>query len=106
MAATTPSTVVPATTPIATTVMAVPAATEAGGKTAPPGSNAKGCGSNTSDWCAAPAGDACGVHKNVAACKADKKCKGMKYTGESLVACKDDGTGFTSNCPTVGCISR
>lgn len=85
----------------------IPGAPQDGaGKVNPVGSNAKNCGTKTDDWCAAPAGDACGVHKNVAACKADKKCKGMRYTGESLVACKDDGTGFTSNCPTVGCISR
>lgn len=64
------------------------------------------CGSRTEDWCAAPAGDPCGAHKDVTTCRADKKCKGMKYTGESVVACNDDGTGFTSNCPTVGCISR
>ncbi len=72
----------------------------------PRGKGGGECGSRTEDWCAAPAGDACGAHKDVATCRADKKCKGMKYTGESLVACKDDGTGFTSNCPTVGCISR
>lgn len=64
------------------------------------------CGTHPSDWCASPAGDPCGVHKNVAECRSDKACRGMKYSGESLVACTDDGTGFASNCPTVGCIAR
>jgi hypothetical protein len=59
-----------------------------------------------SDWCPSPAGDPCGEHKDVASCRADKKCKGMPYKGESLMACRDDGTGFSKNCPTVGCISR
>jgi hypothetical protein len=30
----------------------------------------------------------------------------MAYRGESLVACKDDGHGFSLNCPTVGCVSH
>jgi hypothetical protein len=64
------------------------------------------CGMSPSDWCPSPPGDPCGVHKNVKDCRADKRCKGMPYRGESFVACKDDGTGFASNCPTVGCISR
>ena len=64
------------------------------------------CGTRPGDWCPSPAGDACGMHKNVEECRADAKCKGMPYKGESLVACKDDGTGFAKNCPTVGCISR
>ena len=67
---------------------------------------ARPCGMSPSDWCASPPGDPCGVHKNVAACRADKRCKGMPYRGESLVACRDDGSGFSPNCPSVGCISR
>jgi len=43
--------------------------------------------------------------KPVASCKADGKCGGMAYTGESFVACKRDDRGFGTNCPTVGCIS-
>jgi hypothetical protein len=64
------------------------------------------CGLSPSDWCPSPAGDPCGKHKDVASCKADKRCKGMPYSGESAVACLDDGSGFSPNCPTVGCISR
>jgi len=56
-------------------------------------------------WCPSPAGDPCGAHKDVASCKADGKCGGMAYTGESFVACKRDDRGFGTNCPTVGCIS-
>lgn len=85
-----------ATTPLAaTTPVATPSSAPAG----PP------CGLRADDWCPSP-GDPCGAHKNKAECKADPKCKGMPYKGESLIACKDDGTGFASNCPTVGCISR
>lgn len=69
-------------------------------------SNDPGCGTRPDDWCASPAGDPCGKHKNVAACRADAKCKGMPYLGESVIVCMDDGTGFAKNCPTVGCISR
>ena len=64
------------------------------------------CGFRTTDWCPSPAGDPCGAHKDVASCRADAACKGMVYRGESVVACMDDGHGFPSNCPTVGCISR
>jgi hypothetical protein len=64
------------------------------------------CGMSPRDWCPSPAGDPCGKHKDVAACKADKRCRGMPYRGESVVACTDDGSGFSPNCPTVGCISR
>ena len=66
----------------------------------------KPCGLSPGDWCPSPAGDPCGKHKDVASCKADKRCKGMPYQGESAVACSDDGSGFSTNCPTVGCISR
>ena len=64
------------------------------------------CPSRPSAWCASPPGDPCGEHRDVPSCRADSRCKGMRYTGESFVACKDDGTGFSSNCPNVGCISR
>ena len=64
------------------------------------------CGMRPSDWCPSPPGDPCGKYVNTDACRADKKCKGMPYQGESVVACEDDGSGFAKNCPTVGCISR
>jgi hypothetical protein len=64
------------------------------------------CGTNASDWCPAPAGDACGRHGNAASCRADPMCYGVPYRGESVVACKLDERGFSSNCPTVGCTSR
>jgi hypothetical protein len=63
------------------------------------------CGMNPKDWCAAPAGDPCGNHRNVAECRADKACYGMPYRGESVVACIVDERGFALNCPTVGCTS-
>lgn len=64
------------------------------------------CGTRLGDWCPSPEGDPCGKRKNVDECRADKKCKGMPYKGESLVACKYDDSGFATNCPTVGCIAR
>lgn len=64
------------------------------------------CGSSVSDWCAAPAGDPCGAHANLQSCRTDVRCEGMPYTGESLAACTLDARCFSSNCPTVGCISR
>lgn len=72
---------------------------------APSGPVDPSCGMSTSDWCPAPAGDPCGAHKNVDACKADPKCVGMPYRGESVVACQYDERGFGTNCPTVGCKS-
>jgi hypothetical protein len=71
-----------------------------------PGRAAATCGLNPDDWCPSPPGDPCGKHKDVASCKADRRCKGMRYRGESAVACDDDGRGFSHNCPTVGCISE
>jgi hypothetical protein len=62
-----------------------------------------GCGFGINDWCPAPPGDACGRHRNVAACRADPACYGMPYRGESVVPCIYDQRGFASNCPTVGC---
>jgi hypothetical protein len=64
------------------------------------------CGMNPSDWCPAPKGDPCGEHKDVASCRADPRCGGLPYLGESVVACKLDARGFGENCPTVGCVSR
>jgi hypothetical protein len=49
--------------------------------------------------------DPCAGHKNAAACKADARCGGAEYKGESLAACQYDGRGFTTNCPWVGCIA-
>lgn len=72
---------------------------------APAAAQSRPCGLNPSDWCAAPAGDPCGRHRNVAACRADPACYGMPYQGESVVACQLDARGFASNCPTVGCTS-
>jgi hypothetical protein len=72
----------------------------------PTSPNDPSCGMHPDDWCASPARDSCGVHKNVDQCRKDKKCRGMPYHGESVVACRDDGSGFAANCPTVGCISR
>ena len=72
---------------------------------APAAAQSRPCGINPSDWCAVPAGDPCGRHRNVAACRADPACYGMPYQGESVVACQFDRRGFASNCPTVGCTS-
>ena len=63
------------------------------------------CGMSPSDWCPAPAGDPCGAHRDVASCRADERCVGMRYRGESVVACMFDARGFATNCPTVGCMS-
>ena len=64
------------------------------------------CGTGANDWCHAPAGDACGRHRDVASCRADPVCYGVPYRGESVVACDIDARGFSSNCPTVGCTSN
>jgi hypothetical protein len=63
------------------------------------------CGLSPGDWCPSPPGDPCRRHRDAASCKADPKCEGMPYRGESVVACLWDERGFASNCPTVGCIS-
>jgi len=49
--------------------------------------------------------DACADHKDAASCKADARCGGAAYKGESVVACQYDARGFTTNCPWVGCIT-
>ena len=63
------------------------------------------CGRHTGDWCAAPEGDPCGAHKTVDSCRGDARCVGMQFRGEGP-ECKIDAQGFSTNCPTVGCISR
>ena len=63
------------------------------------------CGLKANDWCAPPAGDPCGAHKTADSCRADARCAGMTYRGEGP-ECKIDERGFSTNCPTVGCISR
>lgn len=63
------------------------------------------CGLSPSDWCSAPPGDRCGIHKDAVSCKADPQCFGMPYRGESVVPCIFDERGFASNCPAVGCTS-
>jgi hypothetical protein len=64
------------------------------------------CGFSPSDWCPSPAGNPCGRHRNQQECRADPACEGLRYRGESVVACMPDGRGFWTNCPAVGCISR
>lgn len=64
------------------------------------------CGSSTRDWCPSPEGDVCGEHADEASCRADARCVGMPYVGESFAPCEPDGTGFWKNCPAVGCVSK
>ncbi len=64
------------------------------------------CGVKLGDWCRSYRGDPCNRHKSTATCKADRKCYGMPYKGESFVACIFDERGFASNCPTVGCTRK
>ena len=64
------------------------------------------CTMKVEGWCPGVSGDPCGEHGDVAACRADPRCEGIGYTGESAVACIGDARCFTSNCPTKGCISR
>ena len=66
----------------------------------------RACGISISDWCPSRPGDRCARHKNTETCKADPKCYGVPYKGESFVACMFDERGFASNCPTVGCTSQ
>jgi hypothetical protein len=71
----------------------------------PAAADTRPCGTSPTDWCPAPSGDRCGRHRDVAACRADPACVGMPYRGESVVACLPGERGFSTNCPTVGCIS-
>ena len=64
------------------------------------------CGLSPTDWCESPANDPCGAHRDEKSCRADARCEGMKYRGESVVACIPDGKGFWTNCPAVGCVTR
>ncbi len=64
------------------------------------------CGLSPQDWCESPPWDACGKHKNITDCRADRRCVGMRYRGESAIACEFDSAGFGTNCPTVGCVTR
>ena len=64
------------------------------------------CGFSPSDWCGGPPGDPCAAHPDARSCRADPRCIGLPYRGESVIACLPDGHGFWSNCPAVGCISR
>jgi hypothetical protein len=63
------------------------------------------CGLSPSDWCPGPSADPCSRHANERSCRADPRCVGMPYRGESVIACLSDGRGFWSNCPAVGCLS-
>ena len=65
-----------------------------------------GCGTAPGDWCTGPADGPCGAHPDQDSCRADARCQGVPYRGESLVACMPDGKGFWSNCPAVGCVER
>lgn len=64
------------------------------------------CGFRHDDWCTSAADGACGRHMTAAACRADPACRGMEYSGESVVACNWDANGYADNCPTVGCLDR
>ena len=75
--------------------------------TAPPAPARKAsCGAAPGDWCTSAADGPCGAHPDQASCRADDRCEGMPYRGESVVACMPDGKGFWSNCPAVGCVER
>jgi len=89
----------------AATPPAVASAAPGAAAAAPEAPPDPGCGRHAGDWCAAPAGDPCGAHKNVASCRADARCTGRKFRGEGP-ECMFDEAGFSTNCPTVGCISR
>jgi hypothetical protein len=65
----------------------------------------KECGSSPGDWCAAPAGDPCGRHRNAAECRNDFSCNGVPFRGATKIACITDRRGFSLNCPVVGCRS-
>ena len=64
------------------------------------------CGLSPQDWCPPPASDPCSMYNSERSCRADKRCEGLPYRGESVMACIPDGTGFWTNCPAVGCRSR
>jgi hypothetical protein len=65
------------------------------------------CGMDPRDWCTQPSDDdPCSHYANAQECKADPKCYGVPYSGESVTACYYDGRNFSANCPTVGCTSK
>jgi hypothetical protein len=72
---------------------------------APGAAAAQLCAMDPRGWCPAAADDPCGRHRNVESCRADPRCYGLPYRGESVVACHYDARGFGLNCPTVGCTS-
>jgi hypothetical protein len=78
----------------------------AGACGAEPAKSSNPCGLSPGDWCSAAPDDVCGKNKNLDACKRDARCQGIPYKGESVVACIDSPTGFSSNCPSVGCMSK
>ena len=73
---------------------------------APPQPPDAACGLSPSDWCTKRGDDPCGKHADEKSCRADRKCRGLPYRGESVEACMEDGSGFWKNCPAVGCVSR
>jgi hypothetical protein len=72
----------------------------------PPPERKPGCGRSPGDWCTSAADGPCGAHPDQDSCRADARCEGAPYRGESLVACTPDGKGFWTNCPAVGCVER
>ncbi len=64
------------------------------------------CGVSIRDWCTTAADGPCGAHPDEKSCRADPRCRGMPYRGESFVPCQSDGKGFWTNCPAVGCSPR
>jgi hypothetical protein len=64
------------------------------------------CGMSPDDWCTKPADGPCGKHLTAQGCRNDKACIGMRYSGESVIACHWDVRGFANNCPTVGCTAK
>jgi len=70
-----------------------------GGRAGSGAAQSRACGMNRANWCSAPAGDPCGRHRHVAACRADLACYGMPYQGDRWWACQLDVRGFASNWP-------
>lgn len=64
------------------------------------------CGYSPDDWCTSAEDGPCGAHTSAGDCRADPACRGMRYTGESVITCHWDENGYADNCPTVGCLPR
>jgi len=64
------------------------------------------CGISPDDWCTSAKDSRCGRHLTATECRSDAACVGMRYAGESAIACHWDERGFADNCPTVGCLPR